>query len=557
MPTIRERIGRAIGGAELKEKEQRAQQMLETLMESQFYIRRDPASLMRQLQEVDPQLIDLILEQRGWQRLGGAFGTSMTITEQDRLNRVATARYMTFWDTQSKLAVNTWTDFGFGQKVTVTPMDPRAQEIWGEFWMADRNRPVIGERVLHEQSDEAVITGELFYSFWTGTASGHAPAQTTIRSVRTEEISEIVTMPMDAARYVWFVQNVNAAVQVDGKSYSKVAYRNWMVTDDEVEAVGVPDGAIDAAELRPNTDVVMLYAARNRYLVDGKCYRGWPEFSQAYEWFRAYRDALGDVMAKNRAAAMFVDKVKITGGSRSLGQLQTDLTSSLTSSGTNRQETNPAPVAGSTWLENQMVDRSRFPMGTGASDDQKSTMIVLGQGSAGTQVPLGWMGRPDSWQNKAVADVSVIPFNEAMQRYQTWWASVFRDIARVVLTQSGAGLTNEQMEVKVTLDTLLTINMEELIAVVNSTASAAEKYIIPMQTADAIIRSALRMALTKFGIADAEAIVTPEQEEPTEVMARILTTVRDNLRDGTATPQNVAEFAVAELFELMKETGGA
>jgi len=552
MPTLRERLGRAIGGAELKEKEQRAQQMLEMLLESQMYIRRDPVRLMAELEEVDSQLIDLILEQRGWQRIGGVFGTQMDISERDRLNRVATARYMGFWDTQSKLAVNTWTDFGFGQKVTVTPMNPQAQQIWDEFWLADRNKPVLGERVLHEQSDEAIQTGELFYTFWTETASGLAPAQTTIRTVRTEEIGQIVTMPEDPMRYVWFVQNVDG-VQVEGKTYSKVAYRNWMATEAEIEAVGgVPDGAIDAAELRPNTDAVMLYAARNRYLVDGKRLRGFPEFSQAYEWFRAYRDALGDVMAKNRAAAMFVDKVKVQGGSGVLGQMEASLTSSLTSSGTSRQETNAPPVAGSTWLENQMVDRSRFPMGTGASDDQKSTMIVLGQGSAGTQVPLGWMGRPDSWQNKAVADVSVIPFNEAMQRYQTWWASVFRDMARIVLTQSGAELAEEQMEVDVTLDTLLTINMEELIAVVEATVMAAEKFVIPAKVADSVVSAALRMALTKFGIADAEAIVTPEAPQATEVMERILSMVRDNLRDGTATPQDVAEFAVAELFEVMR-----
>jgi hypothetical protein len=370
--------------------------------------------------------------------------------------------------------------------------------------------------------------------------------------VRTEEIGQIVTMPDDPMRLVWFVQNVDG-VQVDGKTYSKVAYRNWLATEAEIEAVGgVPDGAIDAAELRPNTTAVMLYAARNRYLVDGKRLRGFPEFSQAYEWFRAYRDALGDVMAKNRAVAMFVDKLKVQGGSRVVDQLQASLTSSLTSSGTNRLETNSPPVAGSTWIENQMLDRSRMPLGTGAGDDQKSTMIVLGQGSAGTQVPLGWMGRPDSWQNKAVADVSVIPFNEAMQRYQTWWASVFRDIARIVLTQSGAGLTEEQMEVDVTLDTLLTINIDELIEVVNATITAAEKLVIPTEVADSIVSAALQMALTKFGIADAEAIVTPEPAQPTEAMERILAMVRDNLRDGTATPQAVAEFALAELLEVMQ-----
>jgi hypothetical protein len=124
-------------------------------------------------------------------------------------------------------------------------------------------------------------------------------------------------------------------------------------------------------------------------------------------------------------------------------------------------------------------------------------------------------------------------------------------MARIVLTQSGAGLTEEQMEVDVTLDTLLTINIDELIEVVNATITAAEKFVIPTEVADSIVSAALQMALTKFGIADAEAIVTPEPVQPTEAMERILAMVRDNLRDGTATPQAVAEFALAELFEVM------
>lgn len=544
---IRETAANIIGGKPLREERQRVQKQFELLLESQFRIRRDPVTLARELEEIDSQLLDLILEQRGWIRIGGALGGGLQLTDTDRLGEVATARYMTYYDAQSKNAVETWTDFGFGQDVQVVPRDTRAAEIWDEFWIAPRNRPVLGERVLHEQSNEAVIAGELFYSFWTDSASGLEPGKTTIRTIITEEISEIVSMPTDPLLNVWYVQNVVNTIEAGGRKYSAIAYRDWMATDEQVEATPIPANAIDASELRPNTDVVMLYASRNRQRLNNKYYRGFPEFKQAYEWFRAYKDALGDVMAKNRAVAMFVDSLTVKGGSRSIDALTAQLTSTL-ASGSDRLEQNPPPVAGSTWLQNERVDRTRLPLGTAAGDDQTSTMIVLGQGSAGTQVPLGWMGRPDSWQNRSVAEMTVLPWQETMKRYQSWWASVFRDMARIVLTQSDAKLTPEQMEVDVTLDTLITVAIDELVAVISVVTDAVVKAAIDQKTAASVIDRVVKLALSKFGVVDTDEAM---DQEPGEVMERIIGSATRRLKEGEASAEDVAEWALAELLEVM------
>ena len=544
--TLRENITNAIGGKQLRTERQRIQKQLELLIESQFYIRRDPQTLMSQLEEIDSRTLDLILEQRGWQRIGGAFGGGLQLTDTDRLAAVSTARYMTYYDTQSSLAIKTWTDFGFGQNVHVVPRDDTATEIWNEFWTARRNQPVLGERVLFEQSYEAILSGELFYAFWTETASGLEPAKTTIRAVRTEEICEIVTMPDDPMLHVWYVQNV-AGVKVGEKTYSKVAYLAWPTTQEQADEVGVPDGAIDASELRPNTDVTMLYAARNRYLVDGTRYRGFPEFKQAYEWFRAYRDALGDVMAKNRAVAMYVDKLRVKGGSRSIDAITSQLTSTL-ATGSNRLEQNPPPVAGSTWRENMAAERSRLPLGTAAGDDRTSTMIVLGQGSAGTQVPLGWMGRPDSWQNRSVAEMTVLPWNEAMQRYQAWWSSIFRDMARIVLTRSGENFNEEQLTVDVTLDTMITVSVDELVAVIDAVTNAASKFAVDSQTATAIVDKVSRLALVRFGVSSVDEMI----DDQSETMERIINSATRRLREG-GDADSIAEWALAELVKGLGE----
>ena len=532
------------GGREMLDERERMRRQLELLLESQFYVRHDPKALMTQLEEIDSRLLDMILEQRGWQRIGGVFGAGLELSDSDRLSAVGTARYMTYYDTQSKAAVQTWTDFGFGQSVEVTPRDPGAQMIWNEFWNARRNQPVLGERVLHEQSNEAVLSGEVFYSLWTSQAGGMSLPKTTIRAIRTEEIAQIISVPDDPMLNVWHIQSVEG-VRVDGKTYTQVAYRDWQATDAQVEEVGaLPSGAIDAAQLRPNTGCVMLYASRNRYLVDGKTYRGFPEFKQAYEWFMAYRNALGDMMAKNRAVAMFVDKLKVSGGQSAVSTIAARLASATATTADSLSiDSLSAPTP--TWIENQAMDRSRMPLGTAAGDDQAATMIVLGQGSAGTQVPLGWMGRPDSWQNQSVAEMTVLPWNETMRRYQSWWASVFRDMARIVITQSGLEL--EQTDVDVTLDTLITVNTAEVLSIISSLSDMVAKGTMSTSEAADIVKPLIALALSKFGVSNAgQAVEKPENPGTIE---SVIALAAERAKEDGISAQDVAEWAVAELLE--------
>ena len=74
MPTIRERIADAVGGRPLREEQQRVQQQMELLLDAQFHLRRDPETLGRELEEMDSRLLDVIMQQRGWSRIGGVAG---------------------------------------------------------------------------------------------------------------------------------------------------------------------------------------------------------------------------------------------------------------------------------------------------------------------------------------------------------------------------------------------------------------------------------------------------------------------------------------------------
>lgn len=501
-----------------------------------------PSTLAANLKELDSQLLDLILQQQGYERIVGTglTGGVWNLTEQDRLRAVGNARYMTFYDTQSRNAVQTWTDFGFGQRVEVVPQGNAAAEIWREFWQARRNQPLLKQRKLHRLSDEAIITGELLFTLWTNEMSGMKPATTTIRRVVSEEIVKIVTLEDDADVPLYYVQKVKSS------KYNQVYYPDWEATVEEMATVELPSGAVLASDLRDNnaTKVVALHAMLNEW--NG---RGWPQFGTAYEWFRAYKDALGDVMAKNRAVAMFVDKIVHKGGTRARDTLVAQMTSTLTQAGSAAFERNPAPTPGGTWAENEAATRSRMPLNTAAGDDRISTGLVLGQGYAGTSVPVGLV-RSDFFQNRSVAEVVMEPFYEAMQRYQGWWTDVLTDVCHIVLMQSGRVPGALEMPVKVTLESPIRLDIEDVTGMFGAVTEAAMNGALDPDVARPALEKLLTLALQKFGVRTEEKVERDTSDAvETDVIEQVARALVENLEEGVIDWQAVGEWAVEELIE--------
>jgi len=491
-----------------------------------------PESLRRSLEEVDSQLLDLIIRQQGYDVLyGRGVGGDLKFTEADRLRVVRESRRMAFYDTQTKNAIETWTDFGFGRSVSVVPNDPKAIPVMEEFWTARRNKALLGQRNVHQLSNMVTQDGELFFVFWTNEFSGLNGSTTTLRLLKTDQISSIICKPDDDLIPLYYVQNATG-------EHRQIYYPDWCADPADLAKIEIPSGSIVASELREGTSVVAMQAALGKMES-----RGWPQFHQAFQWFRAYKDALGDVLAKNRAVAMFVDKLKATSGSRAIDSIASRLSSTYATT-SNWTEDNPAPVPGSTWIENEALTRSRMPLSTAAGDDRQSTMIVLGQGSAGTKVPLGWSGRADAWQNRSVAEMTVMPWMETMNRYQSWWIDVLNDLGEIVLRQSGKEFSDYSSTV--TLETPVDIDLVLLVQMFGAVEKAALDGAMPFEQAQVILEKLATIGLEKFGVRDAQKLLEPKVKAQVN---RAVDIAKQNLADGSVTAEEVAEFALGVLID--------
>lgn len=532
MTTFRQRLTNALLGDEKRRLQEATLALVEAARWGPAVV--SPERLLAQLREQDSWQLDHILQQAGWDLISGGFLRGLLrLTEQDRVRAVERARYMTFYDSQSAAAVRAWTNFGFGQRVAVVPRDPAAVPVWDEFWHARRNAPLLKQRRIHKLSDAAAVDGELFFAFWTA-----VDGETTLRRIGTEFVSEIVTVEDDPDVPLYYVQQTESSQTADGKRYDAVYYPDWQATSDQLEEIEIPRNAIRADELRDLTTVVVLHATLNEH--EG---RGWPQFKQAYEWFTCYRDFLGDRAAVARKAAMYTDKLTIKGGSRAIDAIAARLTSAFTTGADT--ETNPPPAAAADWLQNEAVNREWMTRDTGAAGARIDGMTILGQGATGTGVPIGW-ARPDAFQNRATAEVTMLPWYEQIERYQNWWASVLADVCEIVLTKSGKRF--ETTECDVTLDAPLNVPLDDVARLMGAATGAAASGAIDSDVASRFNERLALLALLQLGVEDADEVVELETDDAAGVMAAVALAL-ENYRAGAIELGQLGEFALLELMD--------
>ena len=416
--TIRDRLTRFLLAPQIRAMEH-------TIEVLELAWRRGPAlmderALLTALQEADSYLVDYILQQRGYQLLTQQVSE---YTEEDRLRVVDESRHMYRYDVQTARAVNMWTDFGFGQSVEIVPRDKALAEVWDEFWSAKRNAPLLKQRKIHRMSNAVINDGELFFVFFGSAVDG----KTTIRRLGTRDVSRIVYEKDDPDVPLFYVKATT------GKN--EIWYPDWCATKEQLGTIELPRNAkrveedanavvVDGKETRV-TNVKVLHVAYDE--VGG---RGWPLLSRVYVWSRVLRNFLGDRAAVSKRVAMFVDELTHAGGSRAQDAIEAKFQSALDRN--TYLDTNPSAPAGSTLVHNKALEVARRPLTTGAGDAMSDGQLFAGQVSAGTGIPLHWMGMPQALANRATAREMARPWNEQLERYQTMWSDVFQDMVEIV-----------------------------------------------------------------------------------------------------------------------------
>jgi len=519
-PTFRQRALRFFLRDELEKLDQATSLLLEGYRQGPALL--SPASLERSLRETDSQLIDLIMRQRGYT----VIGDRKRLDEQDRLRAVEESRYMMDYNVTAQCARRMWTDFGFGSRMLFTFQDALPDKVWNDFWKADRNAPLLKERKIQVLSNTMIEDGEIFFVVWVSKLDGDC----TLRMLKTDQVKRIEYEDDSQLVAQFYIQDTPAG---------EVWYPNWQLSDITKYGYEFPPGAIPAWSLNDDTEAYVVHGA-----LEERNGRGWPPFMNAYPWMRAYKGFLEDRATLAKAVAMFVDEVIHKGGDRITDALTDKFQSSLVRSGWG--ETNPSAVTGSTLIHNDAIETRRRPLTTGAGDAQTDGMTLLAQVSTGTGVPPHWLGRPDSMQNKAVAQETKLPWIEQLERYQLFWADVFRDIVTVVLRQKNKyskGVVIIDAEPYISMETPADVQIGDAPTLLEIVKAASE-VLSPGEAKEAILKITVT-ALKQYGIA-----LTPEaarDPHDPELVAQLTKVLYEDVAQGKLS----IEAAAATLSEIV------
>lgn len=491
MPSLRRHLARLL----FRDEVGMLHESIAALADARHWVRADRGVLSNpsqpaRLGELDNRYADLLMDLAGYVPIGGVSSfqsVERLFNEQMRQRAVTASRLMAHNDVLISRAISIWTDFGFGQHVTVTPNDPALKIIFNRFWRAPRNRAVLGDAVIQENSDNSIRDGELFWVVWVSMLDGEA----TIRRLSTESVRAIIPDPDDPDTPLWYVR-----AEPEGDVY----YPDWRAEPEALARAPIPDRARSADSLRALTRVVVIPIQRNKI---GQ--RGWPQTRQALTWAQAYDTFIRDRATVAKKAAMYVEKMTAKNtNQRGVDNIIATLQSSLVNTGYG-PDRNANTVAGQTWVQNEQVDREWMSRDTGAQGAQIDGITIMGQGATGMGVPINWLGRPDAMQNNAVAKDTNLPWYEQAQRYQTFWSAAFSDLVEVVgrfANEYGRQAISD-FSAEVGLDSPFQNDIEEITALLGAVNSAGLDAAVSVQVNTALVD----MALKALGVRDTEALL--------------------------------------------------
>lgn len=458
--------------------------------------------------EVDPRLLDMLWAYKDYEPLSQDVTLSGP-TESDRRMAVDQARFLYDRSVEVEHAVGLWTNFGFGRRITITPRDENANDIWKEFWEAPRNRPVLGARNLHKNSDRVLIDGEIFWAVFTATDTA-AAGQSTIRSIDPLEIKEIITHPDDKDFALYFRREY---VPKERTTASSLYYPNWLATEEQLAEADLPEDALLAQERTPMQDVRMIHAAHKTIGMRGK-----PITSTAAPWVYEHKRFREARVAIQQAVAAFLEDFKVSGSGTAVDRIRSQLAAlnkTVTGSGTTYDS--PGGGGGGYFVSNDQIERTRRSLQTGAGDAKTDGEALYWMAGLGLGHFPHYGGQGDAYR-LATATSMELPLLHQWQRYQEWWASVWRDVVNLILSQYAAyAPTDPQyqtMEIDITTDGVIKVDIQQIGSVIESIMEALDVGALGLDDAERVVTQLIISALNTLGVANVDEIITADPRQP-------------------------------------------
>lgn len=533
-----------------------------------------PVALREQLQnivsEVDPWQIWEILDSQEW---GSGYTGNLAderkraMDESARMFRRSPLHQWCIW---------TWGSWAMGDAVAVSVTgDDAAHVVAQEFWGAERNAGMLGADNISVMSDWVLQDGNTFLVYYGSDQDG----ETTLSELAVDEVTDIITHPQDKNRplfykrqftegskqrtwyypdhVAYFGDKLDAPYPGDenGRTLAQVVLPRGAYRVDIGRVMDAEDTDEQLGDVRAVTGVCIQHIAHNRK--ERGSLWGWPLATVAWPWIGGHKKFTESRLTVAEAKAMYVRRKKVTGGSRALAGVRGTIASNL--SRTQLVDTNPPAAAGSTELENAMVETTDLPMTTGASDAKTDNELfawlpLLGEGLLPTSAGLD----TTRWATALQMDRTQ---SMLFSRYRAFWRVQFQRMLGIVLRMKerfGSGKFANDLSIVIAIDNLTTSDFADVAEALGGLSKNMLQPYLEMGLLDADVARRLlaglwRVCLQALSVSgtedlfwDADVKPTPAEERTIE---RLSAVIAQNAREGAVDWQAAAEWAFEELRE--------
>ncbi len=237
--------------------------------------------------------------------------------------------------------VSTQVLYVWGQGISIQARHPAVDGVVQRFLDDKQNKAELTShqaRTMKEQ--DLQTTGNLFFTLFTHLTTGRVR----VSSVPFDEIKEIVTDP-DNRRKPWYYKREYTATSLDAstgisspQSGQVAYYPDW-----EYNPPTRPK-TIGSSPVKWESPIYHVKVGGLSDMLFGV-----PETYSALDWARAYKEFLEDWATIIRAYSKFAFKATTPGGKAGIQSMRTKLNTTI-SINTGMGETNPPPLAGSTFV---------------------------------------------------------------------------------------------------------------------------------------------------------------------------------------------------------------
>lgn len=379
-----------------------------------------------QLQESTSELERALVGDPGWRRFAAV--TEQEFTPEGMRQMRAICRLMALCNPLLKRGLNLRSAYVFGQGVEVTAradgQDEAEQDIQGtvgSFFDDDANRRALTGSAAQDRLEHTLGTdGEFFIACFTRPLSGWVQA----RIFLADEISEVITNPEDRSE-PWYYRRVwsERTYQPDGSVADVQQERLYPALDHRPASRPRRIGAVQIA-----WDSPVLHVDVNR--PEGWL-RGIPDAYAAVNWARAYKEFLEQWATLMRSLARFAWRLTAKGSQRAQAKAKL------------AEVPSRHPVTGE--RAGNIGDTAITPMDavleaipkSGATMDAESGRPLAMMVASALDMPVTMLlSDPGQTGARAVAETLDRPTELAMGQRRELWASVYRRLARHVISES-------------------------------------------------------------------------------------------------------------------------